>query len=145
MEVRMALVWREQLSVGNDVIDNDHRHLIDIINRASDGLSKKNRKELLVSLESLSRYSQAHFAREEKIALAAGYEQVPKLSESHQALLKQLDQIKHEVGEMGQDWSSETAERFASLLRNWLLDHVIKEDLLMKPKLQKHSPLFDPI
>jgi hemerythrin len=140
----MSLVWREQLSVGNNVIDSDHRHLIDIINLASESLGKKNRKELLVSLESLSQYSQAHFVREERIAHAAGYKQVPNLNESHQALLKQLDQLRSEVGEMEQEWSPETAEHFASLLRNWLLDHVIKEDLLMKPTLQKLSPLFDP-
>ncbi len=28
----MSLVWREQLSVGNDAIDADHKHLIDIVN-----------------------------------------------------------------------------------------------------------------
>jgi hemerythrin len=140
----MNLVWREQLSVGNYVIDSDHRHLIDIINRAGESLSKKNQKELLASLESLSQYSQAHFAREEKIALAAGYKQVPSLNESHQALIKALDQLRSEVGEMGQEWSPETAEHFSSLLRSWLMDHVIKEDLMMKPALQKLSPLFDP-
>jgi hemerythrin len=140
----MGLVWREQLSVGNDVIDFDHRHLIDIINRVGESLSKKNRRELVAGLDSLSQYSQEHFAREEKIALAAGYEQVPHLSESHASLLEKLDQLKREVGEMGQEWSAETAESFAALLRNWLIDHVIKEDLLMKPALQKLSPLFDP-
>jgi len=36
------------------------------------------------------------------------------------------------------------AEKFTKLLRSWLIDHVIKEDLLMKPVLKKHSPLFDP-
>ena len=140
----MGLVWREQLSVGNDVIDSDHRHLIDIINRVGESLNKKNRSQLRASLDSLSRYSQEHFAREEKVAKAAGYEQVPNLKESHTALIEQLDQLKREVSEMGQEWSPETAERFTDLLRNWLIDHVIKEDLLMKPSLQKLSPLFDP-
>ncbi|ADE12320.1 bacteriohemerythrin [Sideroxydans lithotrophicus] len=140
----MSLVWREQLSVGNDVIDSDHRYLIDIINRVGQSLSTRNRRELVAGLDSLSHYSQEHFAREEKIAHAAGYEQVPHLGETHQALLNQLDQVRQEVGEMVQVWSSETAERLTRLLRNWLIDHVIKEDLLMKPVLQKLSPLFDP-
>jgi hemerythrin len=140
----MGLVWREQLSVANDVIDNDHRHLIDIINRVEQSLDARNRKELSAVLESLSKYSQEHFAREEKIARAAGYEQVPDLSHSHEALIKQLDEIKTEIGGMGQEWSPAVAEKFTKLLRNWLIDHVIKEDLLMKPVLQKYSPLFDP-
>jgi hemerythrin len=140
----MSLVWREQLSVGNNVIDSDHRYLIDIINQVGKSLSNRNHRELVAGLASLSHYSQEHFAREEKIAHAAGYQQVPHLGETHQALLKQLDQVKQEAGGMVQEWSSETAERLTRLLRNWLIDHVIKEDLLMKPVLQKHSPLFDP-
>jgi hemerythrin len=140
----MDLVWREQLSVGNNVIDSDHRYLIDIINRVGRSLSAKNANELAASLDSLANYSQQHFVREEKIARAAGYEQLPGLGESHAALIAKLEQVKLEFAQMGQEWSDETAEHFATLLRNWLVDHVIKEDLLMKPTLQKLSPLFDP-
>ena len=140
----MSLVWREMMSVGNDVIDADHRYLIDIINQIERSLSTKNRRELVAGLDSLSHYSQEHFAREEKIANAVGYQQVPHLSESHALLIKQLDQVKGEVGAMEQEWSPAVAEKFTLLLRSWLIDHVIKEDLLMKPALQKYSPLFDP-
>jgi len=140
----MSLVWREQLSVGNNVIDTDHRYLINIINRVEQSLGAGDRRELSVALDSLSKYTQEHFAREEKIARAAGYEQVPGLSHSHEALVKQLDEIKTEIRNKGQEWTPEVAEKFTKLLRSWLIDHVIKEDLLMKPVLQKHSPLFDP-
>ncbi len=140
----MSLVWREQLSVGNDTIDADHKYLIDIINRAEQGMAAKNLKGLAAALESLSRYSQEHFAREEKIAKAAGYEQVPSLNQSHAALIEQLDRVKAEISQM-QEWSPEAVERFANLLRSWLIDHVVKEDLLMKPILQKLSPLFNPL
>ena len=140
----MSLVWREQLSVANDVIDSDHRYLIDIINRVEQSLATRNRKDLSVALDSLSKYAKEHFAREEKIADAAGYEQVPHLSEAHKVLITELDQAKAEFSQMGQDWSAEVADRFVKLLRSWLIDHVVKEDLLMKPVLQKLSPLFDP-
>jgi hemerythrin len=140
----MSLVWREQLSVGNNVIDTDHRYLIDIINRVEQSLGAGDRRDLSVALDSLSKYTQEHFAREEKIAHVAGYEQVPDLSHSHEALIKQLDEIKTEIRNKGQEWTPEVAEKFTKLLRSWLIDHVIKEDLLMKPVLKKHSPLFDP-
>lgn len=140
----MSLVWREQLSVGNDVIDSDHKYLIEIINRVERSLDSKDRNELSAALDGLSQYSQKHFAQEEKIARAVGYTQVPHLSQSHEALVKQLDQVKQEIGEMGDEWSSEVIEHFTKLLRSWLIDHVIKEDLLMKPTLQKHPPSFDP-
>lgn len=140
----MSLLWREQLSVGNDVIDSDHKYLIEIINRAEVSLSSKNRHELLVALDDLGHYSRLHFDREEKIANAVGYTQVSHLSQSHKELLGHLDQIRGEIDAMGQDWSAETVEHFTKFLRDWLINHVIKEDLLMKPTLQKHSPSFDP-
>lgn len=140
----MSLVWREQLSVGNDLIDTDHKHLIEIVNRIERSLDAKNRNELSEAFGSLSQYSQEHFAREEKIAHAVGYAQAHRLSLSHEVLYKQLDKAKREIGAMGQEWSSAVAEHFTILLRSWLIDHVIKEDLLMKPALQKYPPNFDP-
>ena len=140
----MSLVWREQMSVGNDVIDADHKYLIQLINQVERSLDIKNRNELSVALDCLSEYSHKHFAQEEKIAHAAGYTQTPRLNQSHESLIKQLDRVKQEIGEMGQEWSATAAEHFTNLLRNWLVDHVIKEDLLMKPTLQKHPPGFDP-
>lgn len=49
----MSLQWRDQLSVGNDLIDSDHQYLIEIINRAEAGLKAKNRRALAWALDSL--------------------------------------------------------------------------------------------
>jgi len=139
----MSLVWREQLSVANDAIDNDHKHLIEIINLVEESMLDKNRNKLATALNTLVEYSQIHFEREEKIAEAAGYTQTPHLHDTHQALLKQLEKVQGEMDGIGQEWSDETAQHFTTFLRAWLIDHVIKEDLLMKPYLEKFSPLLD--
>ncbi|MDO8466412.1 MAG: bacteriohemerythrin [Gallionella sp.] len=136
----MGLVWKEQLSVGNDVIDADHKHLIGIINLVEKSLVTINRSDLTLALDSLTQYSKVHFAREEKIADAAGYTQIPHLHKSHEALLKKLDQVKQEIGD---EWTASSVERFIIMLRDWLINHVIKEDMLMKPALEKYRPKFD--
>lgn len=140
----MALMWREQLSVGNNVIDSDHKFLIETINKVEQCLVTKNRSNLMAALNDLGQYSRVHFDREEKIAEAVGYTQVPHLNQSHQELLKQLERVRGEIDGMGQEWSLETVDHFTTFLRDWLINHVIKEDLLMKPVLQKHSTNFDP-
>jgi len=137
----MTLEWREQLSVGNDLIDADHKYLIDIINLAEQGLKTHDCVMLTGALDNLSRYSIMHFSREETIAAAAGYPQASSLHESHGELMKMLVQLKKEIGDQ---WDAASATRFSAFLRAWLIDHVIKEDLLMKPFLKKHSPRFDP-
>ena len=137
----MGLEWRAQLSVGNDLIDADHKHLIGIINRVEKQLAEKHWEGLTNALDDLSQYSKQHFALEEKVANAVGYVHMPRLHESHEQLLVRLDQLRQEVSE---HWEMAAVARFSELLRNWLLDHVIKEDLLLKPLLVKRSPLFDP-
>ncbi len=140
----MGFAWREQLSVGNDVIDSDHKYLVDLINRVEEVLKTKNSKALPEVLDSLSKYALVHFSREEKIAQAAGYVSTSQLSQSHHALTQQLDEIKAEMLQAHMDWSSTAVDHFVSFLRRWLIEHVIKEDLLMKDTLKRFSPRFDP-
>jgi hemerythrin len=140
----MAIAWREQLSVGNNIIDEDHKYLIEIINRVEVCLTKKDMPALKAELKRLHDYSLLHFDREEKIAIAAGYQQTPGLQQSHQSLLEKLGKMQSEFLAAEQAWSPELTKGFADFLRNWLIDHVIKEDLLMKPALQKLSPAFAP-
>jgi hemerythrin len=137
----MGLAWREQLSVGNDLIDSDHKYLIEIINAATTHLKSKNWLDLKTSFEKLARYSYAHFLTEEKIALAVGFPTAEHLHESHAALLSKLEYMAQEVSEV---WSDESIEKFNGLLRDWLINHVIKEDMLLRPYLKKYSPRFDP-
>ena len=68
----------------------------------------------------------------------------PGLQQSHQSLLEKLGKMESEFMTAEQTWSPELTKGFADFLRNWLIDHVIKEDLLMKPALQKLSPAFAP-
>ena len=137
----MGLEWREQLSVGNDLIDSDHKYLIEVINQAELGLKVKDLAQLTTALERLARYSKTHFDREEALAIAVGYPHAAQLNTSHGLLLTKLDQAKQEIGET---WTDTAGERLAVFLRDWLVNHVIREDMLMKPYLKKFSPRFDP-
>ncbi len=137
----MTLQWRKQLSIGNDLIDDDHKYLIAIINQAEHSWKAKNRVGLTAVLDSLSQYSKAHFLKEESIAIAVDYPDASRLHESHEELIKRLDQVTQEIGEA---WTSSWGENFTEFLRDWLINHVIKEDMQLKPYLTKHSPKFDP-
>jgi hemerythrin len=55
--------------------------------------------------------------------------------------MDKLEQVKQELVK---EWTPALVESFKTLLRSWLIQHVIKEDLLMKPYLTKWSPEFDP-
>ncbi len=140
----MALIWRDQFSVRNNVIDADHKYLIDVINECEAALRAKNRMKLAQAFAHLARYSEDHFQLEEMIAAAVKYGNLQKLHDSHVMLLRDLDKIKEEIEAMGEQWPADLIEHFGGLLRKWLIDHVISEDLQMKSALQTRSPLFDP-
>lgn len=137
----MSLVWREQLSVGNDLIDSDHKYLIEIINQVEYCMRTKSRDGLGSAFNRLTRYAKTHFVVEEMIAEKAGYTDASRLHASHEVWMERLSQLRQEIKD---EWTETSMDHFAKLLRSWLVDHVIKEDLLMKPILAQRSPLFDP-
>lgn len=137
----MGLQWRDQLSVGNDLIDTDHRYLLEIINKAEVSIAENNRIKLTEVLDELVSYGKAHFEREELVAKAVGYPKADQLHESHGKLVADLVKFKEGIGGT---WTTDLSTQFISFLRDWLIEHVIKEDLPMKPWLVRHSPAFDP-
>ena len=137
----MALLWRTQFSVGNDLIDSDHQYLIEIINRAEVSLKAINTVALSSVLDELATYGKSYFEREELVAKAVGYPKADLLHESHTALAEHLQQFRDG---MVSNWTQANVAEFTTFLRDWLIQHVIKEDMLLKPWLTKHSPRFDP-
>lgn len=137
----MPIQWRDQFSVGNDLIDADHQYLIEIINKAEVSLRAHSQSDLIAVFNELAHYGKQHFEREELLASAVGYPKADQLHVSHEALVASLEKFRESVGEQ---WTSEAAEQFTTFLRDWLIQHVIKEDLLMKPWITKFSPRFDP-
>jgi hemerythrin len=92
-------------------------------------------------LNELANYGKSHFEREELVAKAVGYPKADLLHESHTRLVEQLTKFREG---MESNRTKINADEVTSFLRDWLIQHVIKEDMLMKPWLTKHSPRFDP-
>lgn len=137
----MGLHWKDQLSVGNDVIDADHKNLIEIINEVKRHLKEERQAKVIESIDSLYHYLQRHSSSEEAIANALHYPHLSRLHECHEELLMTLESV---IRELSSDPSPVSIEKFDGFVRNWLVNDVIQENIAMKPFLKKHSPLFDP-
>ncbi len=137
----MAILWRDEMSVGDELIDSDHRYLICMINTVELAMvSKKPNNILMVALDQLSYYTQMHFNREEVLQEQTNYPQYSNHKKSHKDLVTQLNGIKNKISELSvnSDHYNDKVSNLVVFLRNWLLDHVIKEDLLMKPYILKY-------
>ena len=133
----MAFLWRKTMSVGNDVIDYGHRHLIGYVNTIELVLQSPNEKELIEeALEQLYEATVRHFRREEVIQRKVGFPQTLHHRREHKKLLTQLTNVKTKISACGNSGElTEYAPELTIFLRNWIVEHVFHEDMAVRPFL----------
>lgn len=139
----MGLAWTEQLSVGNSMIDSDHKELITLVNNVEHALRTGNRFALSLAFKKLWGGSRAHFMNEEKIAQALDFP-VDKHRLTHRYLQDELQYIRDELEDKCGVWSEGAIEHFTRFLGDWLIEHITGEDVQMKTALKTYPYDFKP-
>ena len=134
----MSIAWRDAMSVGDPVIDEDHRHLVDLINNFETAVSGAiNHKRIARVLLGLVEYTGEHFAREEDLQLKVRYPFHDSHRRAHRDVLKKLSDI---VAVYTKTPDGPERDRMVTdlgtFLKEWLVDHIIQSDLRMKPYIQ---------
>jgi len=126
----MALItWSNAMSVGVEKIDKEHRGLVDLINHLHDEmLAGKSKDNLGAILDKLISYTKTHFATEETLFRAHSYPQAVEHKKHHDALTQKVLALQTDV-KSGKAVISAAVLEF---LRDWLSNHVMKEDLAYK-------------
>ena len=132
-------VWTEQLNIGIDVIDQQHRRIVEYINQLDDartnGLSQD---EIIWLMNELVDYTISHFGFEESLQEDAKYPFINAHKKVHELFTKRIAeyQIKAERGE-------DVTKALNSLLVTWLFNHIKRDDSdyveTVKAHLQKQS------
>lgn len=133
----MTLLWRKQMAVGDERIDQDHKFLICLINTVELALRTGRDRDLLTTtLDQLNEYTLTHFDSEERIMLAIGYRRFDQHKLQHQLLIRELGEIRKRLeGKADGEFPPEECESISTLFRHWLLDHIVKEDMQLRPAL----------
>lgn len=120
------LMWRDQLSVGSDEIDEDHKTLIQYVNELNDAVSASESEKVVGAiLLNLIEYTRDHFAREEKVMKAAGYPDYERHCQLHKALTRKVLVFAQTYL---RNPTEEVKRELIDFLATWLVDHIIKED-----------------
>ena len=137
------MVWIEQLSVGNSVIDSDHKRLFGLINDIACAAKTSDRFALSLALKLFKDYMNHHSVNEEQFAQAFnipfGMHKV-----AHQNLQMAIDFTMREL-EKNSTAILFVMEHYAQFLLDWLVKHITEEDMLMKSELQTHPYDFRPV
>lgn len=135
--------WGDDLSVGNAAIDADHKKLIVMVNGLEAMIRARDSFALPPALEQLESHLFDHFVREEKIARAVNFP-FGKNKVEHEYVLKEFQYMKDELIAKEGIWSDGASEHYSHFLSDWITDHVLHEDMLMKPVLQTYPYDFEP-
>jgi hemerythrin-like metal-binding protein/PAS domain S-box-containing protein len=118
--------WSSDLCVGIDVIDEQHRTLVDLINRLYEeiitkGSSNENQEEIL---EELIRYAIYHFDFEEELLRKNGYAEIDAHCGYHARLKKKLLALLENIKTSSVTVNTE----LLGFLKAWLQQHIALED-----------------
>lgn len=160
----MGLQWRPSMIVDNGIIDHDHQVLISIINDFCE--LKPNIHAIAALHKTLARlyhYANTHFAREEQLQASANFPVRHEHHYAHRKLSQRLDDItehmralENEMSEFGSPVSLsediavlpgiiaqhhiDLHNEIGLLLRTWILEHILKDDLAMRPFVDAMKP-----
>ena len=120
------LSWRSDYHVGNSQIDAEHQHLFKLINDFHEQCARGDvRRNLLLVLNSLVSYSEEHFQHEEAMMLEAGYPRLARQQAMHENLYSTIYALNEKLSREDAEVDTETAK----FLKNWLVDHILVEDM----------------
>lgn len=120
-----VIQWNESMSVGNPVMDRDHRALMGLINQLALENNRTDRIVLEHVLDELISYAEAHFAREEIFMAEIGFKGLAAHRKHHQRLTREVQAIRtkflrgtHAIG-----------DEIHEFLAMWLKRHILDEDM----------------
>lgn len=123
----MAFInWSEKLSVKVEIIDEQHKVLIAIINDLQEAMQAGKGKDVIENvLSRLIDYVKMHFGTEEKLMVKYAYPDQAYHKGEHFALTSQVGQLYLKVQAGKMIVTIETMD----FLKNWLNNHILKTDV----------------
>ncbi len=128
-----ALTWTDDLSVGIEVIDGQHKRIVDYINQLHEAHVTGEKELLNRVLEELIDYTQSHFGFEETVMEEAGYAFLKAHRRVHELFIRKIGQF-HDRHRSGEDVTVE----LSNILVSWLVNHIKREDRDYAGVVQKH-------
>ncbi len=120
------LVWSTEFSVGDPQLDADHRTLFAIAAMLEDAPSPAPATLIVGVLDALSAYVIGHFEREEYHMAELGFPELDSHREHHTQLVQRLNAFRARYFADPKRLDAPELRRF---LRQWLINHVLHEDM----------------
>ena len=116
------LVWKDEYSVGIEVIDQDHQKLLNLINQFQTAVFYRTGRDFEEqAFNELVDYTRTHFKREEDLMEEHGYPDFEAHREEHRKMIAQVESWLEKYQSSDREMSLKEA---VVHLRDWLLNHI---------------------
>ena len=126
------LVWKENFSIGMELIDTQHKHLFDIGNQAylllENGLKVDKYDDIELIIEDLESYTKYHFKYEEEYMLKINYSGYENQKREHTEFINKISKMRFVDVDKDQQ---KAIEDLLAMIFTWLIDHILDEDRLI--------------
>ncbi|MDR2341703.1 MAG: bacteriohemerythrin [Campylobacteraceae bacterium] len=115
--------WKPSYELGINVIDNQHKRLVEYINELHEAVKTKDKNQITLVLAGITDYTISHFAFEEQLMTEANYAMIGPHKKIHEAFIVTIDKYKKSFDE-GYD----VAGQLMAELQIWLTYHISNDD-----------------
>jgi hemerythrin len=124
----MGISWREDLAIGIEVIDKQHRELINRFDALLTACRSGNGgPELLRLINFLDDYVITHFRDEESLQRKVSYPEYEQHRQQHAGFVKRLHELKSQLSKDEMPALSHVLNT-NNMLLDWLIKHISSED-----------------
>lgn len=119
------ITWSDELKLGIPSIDQQHRAMVDIVNRVHRALEEGMGHDFIVQiLDELINDTLAHFKYEEELFEKYGYQETEEHKDTHGKLVEQVATLRSTMNEGGYTINAEVM----TFLEYWATFHILKTD-----------------
>ncbi|MGM0510857.1 MAG: bacteriohemerythrin [Thermoplasmatota archaeon] len=116
----MVFQWKDEYSVGVEVIDDQHKELISRLDKLATAIQKqKGNERIEYLLDFMEKYTKFHFSSEEEYMEKYDYPGTQKHQEEHGKFIGVVEDLKSKFKEEGRN------EEFAMAVQQFLIDWLI--------------------
>ena len=120
----MRIVFDEELYTGNELIDNEHKELIDRVNKLVESCENGKEKVTAVkTLDFLMDYTEFHFSDEEKLQQEVGYDKLEQHKGQHEDFKKSVDELRQMLEEE-EGPTDAFVQAVNKNISQWLVNHI---------------------
>lgn len=119
----MAITWTDDLDTRIDVIDKQHRRIVDYINDLEVAHNSGDKESVRRVLDDLIDYTMSHFAFEESLQEEAGYKYAKPHKKVHDLFVRRVNDYVERF-KLGED----VTDSLHQMLTSWLINHIKRDD-----------------